>query len=220
MMHIKQVVAILSIFAFNVAYADIDKGLTGCNKISKEIEIPSKVKQLLVVNKSESQFYLYACIRKGNVWHENSSLRTKVAVGKNGLAKPGEKIEGDLKTPTGIFPLGTAFGISQQDLDFPYRILTNDDKFIDDIADDNYNSWVNGETTAKSYEPMKRYYRYGIVIKYNMNPVIKGKGSAIFIHNWNYQNEPTSGCIAMPEKKLLNIIKWLQAKKKPSILIE
>lgn len=191
-----------------------------CNDIYQNREISAKTKQLLIVKKSESQFNLHACSWMGNAWYENSALRTKVAIGKNGLAKKGTKVEGDLKTPAGVFPLGTAFGIKLQKVNFPYRVLTDQDKFIDDPDNDDYNSWVSGETTAKSYEPMKRYYKYGIVIEYNMNPIIKGKGSAIFLHNWNYPDEPTSGCIAMPEARLLKIIRWLQVEKNPSIFIE
>ena len=208
---------ILSIFAITFSYAD---KVSVCTDLYKSIEISAQTKQLLVVKNLESQFYLYACIRKGNIWHENPALRTKVSIGKNGLASIGAKVEGDLKTPSGVFPLGTAFGIRPQKINFPYRVLTDSDKFIDDVNDDGYNSWVSGDTIAKSYEPMKRYYKYGIVVEYNMNPVVKGKGSAIFVHNWNYPDEPTSGCIAMPQANLLKIIRWLKAKKNPSILIE
>ncbi|TXI92135.1 MAG: hypothetical protein E6Q33_07630 [Neisseriales bacterium] len=217
MIYIRLVFFILFIFTVGRSYA-IKASV--CNDIYQNREISAKTKQLLIVKKSESQFYLHACSWKDNAWYENSALRTKVAIGKNGLAKEGTKVEGDLKTPAGVFLLGTAFGIKLQKVNFPYRVLTDQDKFIDDPDNDDYNSWVSGETTAKSYEPMKRYYKYGIVIEYNMNPIIKGKGSAIFVHNWNYPDEPTSGCIAMPEQKLLKIIRWLQVEKNPSILIE
>ncbi|AUR51465.1 L,D-transpeptidase family protein [Aquella oligotrophica] len=217
MIYIRLIFCILSIFAMGNSYADQP---SVCNDIYQNREISAKTKQLLIVKKSESKFYLYACSWKDNAWHESLNLRTKVAIGKNGLAKEGTKVEGDLKTPAGVFLLGTGFGIKPQNVNFPYRVLTDQDKFIDDADNDDYNSWVSGETTSKSYEPMKRYYKYGIVIEYNMNPIIKGKGSAIFVHNWNYPDEPTSGCIAMPEQKLLKIIRWLQVEKNPSIFIE
>ena len=53
-----------------------------------------------------------------------------------------------------------------------------------------------------------------IVLNYNMNPIIKGKGSAIFIHiTKNYK--PTQGCIAL---KKINLIKLLNFIKKNTII--
>jgi len=46
-----------------------------------------------------------------------------------------------------------------------------------------------------------------LVLNYNLNPIRKGKGSAIFIHvaKKNYKN--TLGCIAVSKKNLKKIIK-------------
>ncbi len=45
-----------------------------------------------------------------------------------------------------------------------------------------------------------------LILNYNINPIIKGKGSAIFIHvaKKNYNN--TLGCIAVSKKNLKKII--------------
>jgi len=34
-------------------------------------------------------------------------------------------------------------------------------------------------------------YKYGIVIEYNTDPIIKGNGSAIFLHIWKGRGIPT-----------------------------
>ena len=56
-----------------------------------------------------------------------------------------------------------------------------------------------------------------INIKYNCNPVIKNKGSAIFLHLKNNKNKTTAGCIAIAKKDFLKIIPLISGKTKISI---
>lgn len=188
-----------------------------CSAIVAASNLPAGVSQLLVVGENIAGYTIRGCRKYSAKWY--SSFSYPVSIGRNGIAKPEHKLEGDLKTPSGLYSLGTSFGISRLKLDFPYRKLTASDKFIDDQDSSEYNSWVRGYTAAASYEPLLKYYRYGIVINYNMNPVIKGKGSAIFIHNWNTPFEPTSGCVAMAESNLLAVLNWLHKKAHPHVLI-
>ena len=52
-----------------------------------------------------------------------------------------------------------------------------------------------------------------LVLNYNMNPIIKNKGSAIFIHlTENYK--PTLGCIAIQKNDLLVLLKLIDTKTK------
>ena len=51
-----------------------------------------------------------------------------------------------------------------------------------------------------------------------MNPVIKNKGSAIFIHITKKNFKKTKGCIAVKKKDLLKIIKYLKRNTKVKIL--
>jgi L,D-peptidoglycan transpeptidase YkuD (ErfK/YbiS/YcfS/YnhG family) len=62
-------------------------------------------------------------------------------------------------------------------------------------------------------------YKYGIVIEYNSLNTIKGKGSAIFIHIERSAGAPTAGCIAVSEENIINLIKWINPNKKPTIEI-
>ena len=78
------------------------------------------------------------------------------------------------------------------------------------------------ETQAKSYEKMRRddnLYKYGIVIEYNTNPVIKGYGSAIFFHVWGGENITTEGCVAVSEENIIKILEWLNPKAEPLIIM-
>jgi L,D-peptidoglycan transpeptidase YkuD (ErfK/YbiS/YcfS/YnhG family) len=103
----------------------------------------------------------------------------------------------------------------------PYRQATEDDFWVDDVNSEDYNKWVKGKPNAASWEKMKRdddQYKYGVVIEYNMHPIVKGKGSAIFLHIWK-QGGATAGCIAMPEEMVLRILGWLDPAKRPLIIM-
>ena len=53
---------------------------------------------------------------------------------------------------------------------------------------------------ASSYEKLKRgdnQYKYGIVVEYNTDTIVRGKGSAIFVLVVREPNRPTAGCIAI-----------------------
>ena len=41
-----------------------------------------------------------------------------------------------------------------------------------------------------------------VVIDYNLNPIKKGKGSAIFLHVAKKNFNPTLGCIALSKKEI------------------
>jgi L,D-peptidoglycan transpeptidase YkuD (ErfK/YbiS/YcfS/YnhG family) len=53
-------------------------------------------------------------------------------------------------------------------------------------------------------------YDLFLVLNYNTNPVIKNKGSAIFLHIAKKNYKPTAGCIALKKedlRSLLSVIK-------------
>ena len=56
-----------------------------------------------------------------------------------------------------------------------------------------------------------------IVLNYNMNPIIKKKGSAIFIHIAKKNYKKTEGCIAVKKIHLLKILKKLKKNTKVKI---
>ena len=170
---------------------------------------------------SSSISTIHAVERKDSDWHLVFPSFTG-SIGEKGFAAMGDKREGDGKSPSGVFPLGTAFGYELSvDTKFPYRQATDDDCWVDDANSDDYNQWVKGKPNAGSWEKMKRddgQYIYGVVIEYNMHPIVKGKGSAIFLHVWQ-DGEPTHGCVAMPKEMVLRILEWLDPAKKPRIIM-
>jgi L,D-peptidoglycan transpeptidase YkuD (ErfK/YbiS/YcfS/YnhG family) len=148
----------------------------------------------------------------------------KATIGKNGFARPGEKREGDGKTPSGIFSLKRTFGYDETvKTKMPYRQASEEDLWVDDPNAPDYNQWVKqGETSAASHEKMKReddQYQYGIVIEYNTDPAIKGHGSAIFFHVWKGKDFPTAGCVAVSEEDMIKILEWLDPNAFPLIMM-
>lgn len=159
--------------------------------------------------------------RKGE-WRRVFS-EMKGIVGKNGFSK--NKKEGDGKSPIGMYAFGTAFGSQTKpsSLKLPYKKATKYDYWIDDVKSKDYNKWVtykgNPIKKWKSFERMNNeLYKYGAVINYNSNPIIKGKGSAIFLHIWRNENGKTAGCVATSEKNVLTLLRWIDPKKNAHII--
>ena len=189
------------------------------NKIDKSTQI------ILVVDNSSFFFTrtkLYATEKRGGKW-QMALQPFDAAIGRNGFAPVGEKREGDGRTPSGIYPLKMTFGYDETvKTKMPYRQTLADDLWIDDPNADDYNRWVKKlETHAASYEIMKRddnLYKYGIIIEYNTDPVIKGNGSAIFLHVWKGEGIPTAGCVAVSEEDIIKILGWLDPAASPLII--
>jgi L,D-peptidoglycan transpeptidase YkuD (ErfK/YbiS/YcfS/YnhG family) len=174
------------------------------------------------VNKKSHQAQLGAWQKQGNEWHRVYFV--SAVIGRNGLAPLGEKKEGDGKTPSGIFPLGPAFGYaSSMNTGLLYRQATDNDFWVDDMRSLQYNQWVRGTPSASSFERMKRpdnLYQYGIIIGYNINPIVPAAGSAIFMHVWRGYNSSTAGCVAINQRYLRKILRWLSRHYQPVIILE
>jgi L,D-peptidoglycan transpeptidase YkuD (ErfK/YbiS/YcfS/YnhG family) len=181
-------------------------------------------RQVLIVRgakgKPHSAFMTYY-EKNENRWKAVSSCRC--AVGYKGIAESGEKIEGDGKTPSGIYRLGLAFGYDDScDTKLEYKGTGPDDVWVDDPSSDQYNSWVTGRPASGSYEVLRRddyLYKLAVVVEYNTHKPVKGRGSAIFMHIWESPDSPTSGCVATDEKNLRALLRRLDAGKRPLIVI-
>lgn len=189
------------------------------NKIDKSTQI------ILVVDNSSFLFTrttLYAMEKHVDNW-QMAFEPFDAVIGRNGFAPAGEKREGDGKTPSGIYPLKMTFGYGESaKTKMPYRQALADDVWVDDPYAEDYNRWAKkSETQAASYEIMKRednLYKYGIVIEYNTDPVIRGNGSAIFLHIWKCDCIPTAGCVAVSEEDIIKILGWLDPEASPLII--
>jgi len=201
--------------------------LSGCSTVDSKTfySLDGSVAQVIVVhpiphNPSQAELSLWQ--KQSSGWHR--LLRISALIGRNGLAPFGTKKEGDGKTPSGRFPLETAFGYAPAiETRLEYRQAGNLDFWVDDPRSVQYNQWVNGMPVAASFERMKRcdnLYQYGIIIGYNDHPIIPGAGSAIFMHVWRRYDHPTAGCVAVSQRYLRKILRWLDKQYRPVIILE
>lgn len=187
------------------------------------------INKSILIDSDNNTIYLYEdniCIRDLN----------QVYIGKNGLTK--NKVEGDFCTPIGEYNLGFAFGTMDKDFEYPYYNIDNNYYWVDDINSPYYNNLVvvsenplnnsypyfkfSNQVIWNSAEHLIDYpieYELAIVIEYNTQPCIPGKGSAIFFHILNETKDYTAGCIATTKENLLFIINWI-GKDKAKIIIK
>jgi L,D-peptidoglycan transpeptidase YkuD (ErfK/YbiS/YcfS/YnhG family) len=139
-------------------------------------------------------------------------------IGRNGMAPPGAKREGDGRTPSGTFSFGFFFGVDPDPgVLFPYRRIAADDFWDDDPSSPLYNEWVDDRYANPGAAPEPMYvsaYDYGAVIAYNTART-PGLGSAIFLHI--NIGTPTAGCVTLPVGELLKVLRWLNPAASPRI---
>ena len=80
--------------------------------------------------------------------------------------------------------------------------------WCDDPKSRHYNKLITFPFKYSAEKLYKRDNTYDIilVLNYNLNPIRKGKGSAIFIHVAKKKLLPTLGCIALSKKNLRFLI--------------
>ncbi len=147
-------------------------------------------------------------------------FRFKCSIGKNGFAQ--KKIEGDKKTPKGIFSIGKLYYRKDRIAKFETKLKTIQIKkemgWCNDVNSKYYNRLINVKTKANHEKLYRKDYKYDLLIpiKYNTQPTIKNKGSAIFIHlTKNYKK--TAGCVALSKKDFLILLKIIKPKAKIKI---
>jgi L,D-peptidoglycan transpeptidase YkuD (ErfK/YbiS/YcfS/YnhG family) len=135
------------------------------------------------------------------------------AVGRTGVKA--DKREGDGATPAGTFPLVSVLyrkdRVNPPTSHLPVRALAPNDGWVDEPADARYNRPVELPYPASAEEMWRADSLYDVlvVIGYNMEPVIPGRGSAIFLHVATPDFAPTAGCVAVNKEVLLGLIPLL-----------
>jgi L,D-peptidoglycan transpeptidase YkuD (ErfK/YbiS/YcfS/YnhG family) len=137
-------------------------------------------------------------------------------VGYAGFAPPGEKREGDGRTPSGTFGFEFAFGVEPDPgVALPYRRVTGPSIVWDDVpSSPSYNQWVDGGVGEAMYQTP--VYDYAAVIAYNTART-PGLGSAIFLHV--SRGNPTAGCVSLPVERLLEVLRWLDPARAPVVVM-
>jgi L,D-peptidoglycan transpeptidase YkuD (ErfK/YbiS/YcfS/YnhG family) len=145
----------------------------------------------------------------GALWW--AGRRYRCALGQGGVRV--DKREGDGATPAGRFPLRRVLyrpdRLPPPVTRLPVAPLSPADGWCDDPADPQYNRPVQLPYAGCRDEQMWRsdgLYDVVVVIGHNDDPVIPGKGSAIFLHVAGPDYRPTHGCIALARQDLLALL--------------
>jgi L,D-peptidoglycan transpeptidase YkuD (ErfK/YbiS/YcfS/YnhG family) len=142
-----------------------------------------------------------------------------------------DRREGDHATPLGVFGFGaTMYGTepNPSGLHYAYHQLVCGDWWDEDPYSARYNAFVHvpcGATPSfadwsETLWTEGNAYPYLAVIRFNMSPTIGGSGAlgaGIFLHSW--MGTATEGCIALPESRLLQVLRWLRPAAHPVIEI-
>lgn len=186
----------------------------------------SHVQRMVVVtaadmNSRQARLQLFERATPQSPWHADGPAEPAV-LGSAGmgwalpfteLAAEGEplKVEGDNRSPAGIFAFGPTFGFDH--LDQPGHIALEKDRHIcvDDIASPLYNQIVSRAeagpgTSAEEMRDIATYKR-GMVIDLPTDRA-KRTGSCIFLHIWNGPDVGTGGCVGLPETSVETLQSW------------
>lgn len=184
------------------------------------------IHQLLVVfnDTPEQNTAMMVAMQKNNGKWKAVFAPMQAGIGRKGFAAPGLKREGDQRSPTGFFGLGQLFCYEKElDTQMPFIQTTSADKWIDDPDSPDYNRHIRGATNARSFEKLLlkgNDYRYCMVIEYNMHPVVKGNGSAIFLHLSEFSTiNSSSGCVVLLQPDMEKLLHWMNPNSKPSVLM-
>ena len=138
----------------------------------------------------------------------------RCAIGPAGFAR--KAAEGDGITPLGVFSLRQIFyradRMSAPRVALPLRAIEKHDGWCDAPDDPNYNKLVRLPYPASAETMWRDDHLYDLVavVGFNDDPVVAGKGSAIFLHLARPDYLPTAGCVALSQSDLLAALEQFQ----------
>ena len=144
----------------------------------------------------------------------------KCVIGEKGSTS--KKIEGDKKTPKGIYNLGPVYFRKDRISKIKTKLKTIKIRksmgWCDDTKSKNYNKIIKVSKKLKHEKLFIKKNNYDILIpiKYNTKNIKKNKGSAIFIHlTKNFKK--TLGCVAIRKKDMFILLKLIKKNTKIKI---
>lgn len=154
-------------------------------------------------------------------WVEAGSADARF--GSGGLVDGERRTQGTSTTPTGLYDLPYAFGIAPAPAGtrFGYRPVGEDSWWCEDNESTAYNRWTEGlpaDCRAAEAEHLSDYteqYARALVIGYNYDSPVHGRGAGIFLHV-NGKGS-TAGCVSVPADAMSAILAWADPRRSPHI---
>ena len=143
-------------------------------------------------------------------WLLLGARRFRAALGR-GLVRAGKQ-EGDGTTPAGVLPLRRVLYRADRGAiphaAVPREPIAPTDGWCDDPAHPDYNRMVRLPHPAHAEALWRDDALYDCigVLGWNDAPVLRGRGSAIFLHAARPDFAPTAGCIALLPADLLAVL--------------
>ena len=148
-------------------------------------------------------------------------FKFKCSIGKNG--KTTKKIEGDNKTPKGLYTLGPLYYRKDRLPKLSTKLkkikIMKNFGWCDDVKSKFYNKPIKTNINVRHEKLYRNDKKYDLLIpiEYNSKKPKKNKGSAIFLHlTSNYKK--TQGCVAIKEKDMLILLNLINKKTKIKII--
>ena len=149
------------------------------------------------------------------------NLKFRCALGKAGIKK--KEKEGDNVTPKGTFKITKMYYRPDKIKNITSLVkkikIKNNMGWCDDPSSNLYNRQIKLPSKF-SHEKLYRkdnLYDLILVLNYNVNPIRKNKGSAIFIHIAKKNYKKTKGCIALKKKHLIELVSKIKKNTKIKI---
>ncbi len=171
---------------------------------------PDRVTLALATGYGRSAVRVTHCVRRdiGDRSSYEPAWVREGQVGRRGFARPGAKREGDGRSPSGVFALGPAFGGRDPGARVPYLRLRPDSCWGSTVGSRRYNRYFRGRcgpADEAMHRAVRGAYAQGLVVGYNTDPIVQGRGSAIFVHVLS--GGATSGCVALPRADMIALVR-------------
>ena len=149
-------------------------------------------------------------IVKKSKYLKYKNLKFRCSLGKAGIRK--KKKEGDNITPKGIFKITSIYyrpdRIKKISTQLKKIKITKNIGWCDDPKSNFYNKEIKlpNKFSHEKFYRKDNLYDIIAILNYNTKPIIKNKGSAIFLHIAKKNYEKTKGCVALKKKHLIQLL--------------
>jgi L,D-peptidoglycan transpeptidase YkuD (ErfK/YbiS/YcfS/YnhG family) len=157
-------------------------------------------------------------------WARLDGRRLRCALGRGGVSA--DKREGDGATPLGAWACRSLFyrpdRLQAPPTGLAATPLTPTDGWCDQPGDPAYNRPVSLPYAARCERLWRQDPVYDLIVPlgYNDDPVVSGRGSAIFLHLARPGYAPTEGCVALALDDLMAFLARADAGSRVVILLD